>query len=64
MSDTVLEHFKEAATKLIDEKGSEKALCAALAYISGFTEVTARSLLTSEQVSTIKETVINPCLHW
>ena len=50
MSDDVLHHFQEAATKLIDEKGSVKALCAALAYISGFSEVPSRSLLTSEQV--------------
>ena len=50
VSDGVLCHFKEAAEKLIEEKGPENALCAALAYITGFTELTARSLLTSEKV--------------
>ena len=50
MSDGVLCHFKKAAEKLIAEKGPENALCAALAYITGFTEVTSRSLLTSEKV--------------
>uniref|UniRef100_A0A1X7TXT8 RNA helicase n=2 Tax=Amphimedon queenslandica TaxID=400682 RepID=A0A1X7TXT8_AMPQE len=49
VSDSVLCHFKEAAEKLIEEKGPENALCAALAYITGFTELTARSLLTSEK---------------
>ncbi len=47
----VLHHFKEAATMLINDKGPEMALCAALACISGFTEVQSRSLLTSEQVN-------------
>jgi ATP-dependent RNA helicase DDX21 len=49
VSDNVLEYFKESALQLINDKGPEQAICAALAYISGYTEVTSRSLLTSEQ---------------
>ena len=50
VSESLSSHFKKAAEQLIDEKGAESALCAALAYISGFSEFTSRSLLTSEQV--------------
>ena len=43
--------FSDIAKKLIDEKGPHEALAAALAYISGVTELSERSLLSSMSVS-------------
>ncbi|KAK3750355.1 hypothetical protein QZH41_010272, partial [Actinostola sp. cb2023] len=45
----VLEHFREASEKLIDEKGAVDAVAAALAQISGTTEIKSRSLLSSQE---------------
>ncbi|XP_031556545.1 nucleolar RNA helicase 2-like [Actinia tenebrosa] len=45
----VLEHFQEAAEKLIKEKGAVEAVAAALAQISGTTEIKSRSLLSSQE---------------
>lgn len=48
VNETVLPHFKETATALIKDKGAEKAVQLALAYISGNTEgITKRSMLTA-----------------
>ena len=51
ISPSVIPMFTEAAKKLIEEKGPNEALAAALAYISGITEFTERSLLSSMSVS-------------
>eukprot|EP00730_Choanoeca_flexa_P018423 TRINITY_DN8957_c0_g1_i1.p1 TRINITY_DN8957_c0_g1~~TRINITY_DN8957_c0_g1_i1.p1 ORF type:complete len:746 (+),score=242.38 TRINITY_DN8957_c0_g1_i1:87-2324(+) len=45
--DSVLPHFKDVAQELIAKRGAEDALCAALAHISGSTEIKTRSLLSS-----------------
>ncbi|MBZ3885928.1 Nucleolar RNA helicase 2 [Sciurus carolinensis] len=45
---TAINHFKESAEKLIEEKGAVEALAAALAHISGATSVDQRSLINSE----------------
>ena len=45
-----IEHFRETAQDLIEEKGAEAALAAALAYISGAADAASRSLITSEEV--------------
>ena len=46
-----LEHFREAAQKLLEEKEPVEALAAALACLSGNTgEIKARSLLNSSEV--------------
>ncbi|XP_015356043.1 nucleolar RNA helicase 2 [Marmota marmota marmota] len=45
---TAINHFKESAQKLIEEKGAVEALAAALAHISGATSVDQRSLINSE----------------
>lgn len=45
----MLDYFREAAEKLIDEKGAVDAVAAALAQISGTTEIKSRSLLTSQE---------------
>lgn len=42
--------FREAAEALIVERGAVDAVAAALAHISGTTEVQSRSLLCSEKV--------------
>lgn len=44
-------YFREAAEKLIEEKGAVDALAAALAHISGATALEQRSLLSSDAVS-------------
>ena len=51
VSEETLELFKTSAEKLIEERGAVPALAAALALISGSTEITSRSLITSEEVS-------------
>lgn len=51
VSPTVIPLFAEAAAQLIEEKGPEEALAAALAIISGVTELKTRSLLSSIPVS-------------
>lgn len=43
--------FLETAEELIKEKGAGATVAAALAFISGYTEVTTRSLLSAHQVS-------------
>lgn len=45
----VLDHFREAAERLVEEKGAVDAVAAALAQISGTTEIKSRSLLTSQE---------------
>ena len=47
-----LEHFREPAQDLIDERGAETALAAAMAVIAGSTKITARSLLSHKEVIT------------
>ena len=47
----MLVHFREAAEDLIKEKGAVDALAAALASISGQTEIKSRSLISSQEVS-------------
>ena len=49
--DSVLEHFRGAAAKLVDSKGALDAVAAALAHISGTTEIKSRSLLSAQEVS-------------
>lgn len=46
---SVLPYFSEAAAQFIEEKGPTQALAAALAYISGSTEIVSRSLLSAQQ---------------
>ncbi len=45
--------FREAAQALIEEKGAEEAVAAALAYITGASELPRRSLITTQEVSRI-----------
>ncbi|XP_032229762.2 nucleolar RNA helicase 2 [Nematostella vectensis] len=45
----VLDYFRDAAEKLIEDKGAIDAVAAALAQISGTTEIKSRSLLTSQE---------------
>lgn len=47
----VLNIFMPAAKELIEKRGAEDALAAALAFISGTTEIVQRSLLSSTPVS-------------
>ncbi len=44
-------HFQASAEKLIEDKGAVKSLAAALAIISGSTEIKSRSLLSSQEAS-------------
>ena len=53
-----LEHFREPAQDLIDERGAEDALAAAMAVISGATKIKSRSLLSNREVSEICVNVI------
>ncbi|XP_070544483.1 nucleolar RNA helicase 2-like [Ptychodera flava] len=46
---SAIDNFRSIAEKLIEEKGAVEPLAAALAHMSGATEVTSRSLLNSEQ---------------
>lgn len=50
---TAIAYFKESAEKLIEERGAVDALAAALAHISGATNLEQRSLLNSDAVSLI-----------
>jgi hypothetical protein len=45
-----LQHFRESAQMVIDERGALDALAAAMAVITGNTEIKSRSLLTSKEV--------------
>lgn len=45
-----LKHFREAAEALVEERGAVDAVAAALAHISGTTEIKSRSLLSSQEV--------------
>jgi hypothetical protein len=46
----VFPHFMETAEKLINDVGAEKAMCMALAYISGQTsKINVRSIITAEE---------------
>lgn len=47
-----LEHFREAALDLIDERGAENALAAAMAVITGATRIASRSILSSQEGKT------------
>ncbi|XP_064633451.1 nucleolar RNA helicase 2-like [Lineus longissimus] len=44
-----LEHFKGAAERVIEDRGAVNALSAALALISGSTDIKTRSILTSQE---------------
>ena len=48
VNEQVLKYFIPNARELIEEKGAENAVAAALALISGTTEITDRSLLSSQ----------------
>jgi len=48
VKDGVIDYFIDSAQQLIESRGAEKALAAALAFISGTTEITSRSMLTSQ----------------
>jgi len=48
VKEDVLEYFLPSAKELIETRGAEKALAAALAYISGTTEIISRSLISSQ----------------
>ena len=48
--DSVLQHFRDAAAKLVKSKGALDAVAAALAHISGTTEIKSRSLLSAQEV--------------
>eukprot|EP00122_Pirum_gemmata_P014452 Pgem_evm3s13473 len=39
VSESILPHFEDIAKELIESKGASKALAAALAHISGYTEI-------------------------
>nr|XP_028585281.1 nucleolar RNA helicase 2 [Podarcis muralis] len=45
---SAIDHFRQAAERLIEEKGAVEALAAALAHISGATAIEQRSLLNSD----------------
>ncbi|XP_077999152.1 nucleolar RNA helicase 2-like isoform X1 [Glandiceps talaboti] len=47
--ESAIDHFRDVAEQLIAEKGAVPALAAALAHISGATDISSRSLLNSEQ---------------
>eukprot|EP00126_Sphaerothecum_destruens_P002408 Sdes_comp15846_c0_seq1m4932 len=49
ISPDVLSHFSNTAKKMIEEKGAEQSLAAALAHISGYTQIKSRSLLNSAE---------------
>ena len=55
VSESVLEHFREAALKLVNSKGALDAVAAALAHISGTTEIKSRSLLSAQEVSNLTQ---------
>merc|ERR1719397_2019716 len=48
VNDDVIDYFIPSAKELIESRGAEKALAAALAFISGTTEIISRSMLTSQ----------------
>jgi ATP-dependent RNA helicase DDX21 len=48
VNEGVLDYFIPSAKELIESRGAEQALAAALAFISGTTEITSRSMLTSQ----------------
>jgi len=48
IKEDVIGYFIESAKELIEKRGAENALAAALAYISGTTEIVSRSMLTSQ----------------
>ena len=50
ISKSQLPHFREAAEKLIEERGAVEVVSAALAYISGARDIISRSLLSAQQV--------------
>ena len=51
VSSGMMESFTEVAEKLIEERGAVSAVAAALAVISGSTELKKRSLLNAREVS-------------
>ena len=53
IQEETLEHFRESAARLVELKGGVDAVAAALAVISGNTEIKARSLLSSREVSSL-----------
>jgi len=48
VNEGVIDYFIPSAKELIESRGAENALAAALAFISGTTEITSRSMLTSQ----------------
>lgn len=52
VSPSVLPYFTTTAEMLIKDKGALEVVSAALAYISGVTEIKSRSLLSSQPVRT------------
>lgn len=48
--DETLDYFRESANILIEERGAENALAAALAVISKSTKIISRSLLSAKEV--------------
>jgi len=48
VNENVIDYFIPSAKELIESRGAEKALAAALAFISGTTEIISRSMLTSQ----------------
>merc|ERR1712002_1097495 len=51
VNEGVIDYFVPCAKELIESRGAENALAAALAFISGTTEIISRSMLTSQTVS-------------
>lgn len=49
----MIKYFLPSAQTLIEKRGAENALAAALAFISGTTEIVNRSMLTSQAVSSL-----------
>ena len=50
---SILPYFKATARQLIQERGAEDALAAALAHISGSKEIVSRSVLSGMSVRNI-----------
>jgi ATP-dependent RNA helicase DDX21 len=56
-----LTYFREAAEALVEERGAVDAVAAALAHISGTTEIKSRSLLSSQEVRLYK--IMSQAIH-
>ncbi|KAM9409636.1 nucleolar RNA helicase 2 [Pholidichthys leucotaenia] len=60
---TAIGYFRESAQKLIEERGAVEALAAALAHISGATNLEQRSLLNSDAGYTTMQLVCSQEMH-